>query len=129
METTIITQTILDQILALSNERQQLWRIAHRDKFSSSWWKRHNRIEVIGKQLVRLWHVHRVEMSGYREWQPVEVNRMASDVFDDYRQRAGSDVDGVWRIEDEASHQHRYISVAEGLRDNKRAIQSMIQLN
>lgn len=58
-------------------------------------------------------------MSGYREWQAVEVNRVSSELFDDYRARAGSDVDGTWRIEDEASHQRRYISVAEGLRDNR----------
>lgn len=145
---------ILDQIQALSNERQQLWRCAHRDKFSPAWWKRHNRIEAIGKQLDRLWHLRRVELAGSQEWQTSEVDRMAADHYEDYRSRVGWYHLSDWRIEDESNPQRRYMSVAEGLRENqysryverspggkhankpnvgararKRALQGMIQLN
>lgn len=127
--------------------------MAHRDKFSHGWWKRHDRIETIGKLLVRLWHLRRVELAGYEEWQSIGTDRLAGDHFADYRERAGADTGSVWRIEDETSSQRRYMSVEEGFRAKqyehyvekpsgsrsnkpnvgarrrKRAIQGMIQLN
>lgn len=110
--------TILDQIQALSNERQQLWRVAHRDKFSHGWWKRHDRIEVIGKVLNRLWHMHRIELAKAADHQSIAIDRMASEYFDEFRERAGVEPDGIWRIEDETNHHRRYMSIDEGFADN-----------
>jgi hypothetical protein len=119
-ENIINTLTILDQIQALSNERQQLWRIAHRDKFSPNWWNRHDRIATIGKHLDRLWHMHRVEMAD-GQGQPNILDRIAGDHFEDYREHVGWYHISDWRIEDEASPHRRYMSVADGFQDNQYA--------
>lgn len=110
---------ILVKIQDLSNERQELWRIAHRDKFSRDWWKRHDRIEVIGKQLARLWHMHRIELADAADKQPDIMDRLSSEYFDDYREHVGWYHLSDWRIEDEAYAQHRYMSVEEGFADNR----------
>lgn len=111
--------TILGEIQALSNERQQLWRIAHRDKFSRDWWKRHDRIEVIGKQLNRLWNMHRIELAKAEDQQSTALDPLASDYFEDFREHVGWYHVTDWRIEDETNDQRRYMSVMEGLIDNR----------
>lgn len=51
--------------------------------------------------------------------QPNIFDRVAGDHFEDYREHAGWYHVTDWRVEDEANHQRRYMSVAEGLRDNQ----------
>lgn len=71
----------LDQINALSDERQQLWRKAGQNKFSDQWWGQHDRIIAIGKQLDQLWHIHRLELAGTRQQ---HVTRVQKGLFSDY---------------------------------------------
>lgn len=73
------------QIQALSNERQQLWRRAGRDKFSAPWWERQRRVKRIGQELERLWHVHRCEI--VRPQRRFAKDRVHGDVFSDFVDR------------------------------------------
>lgn len=114
-------KAILDEIQALSNERQRLWYIANRDKFSRDWWQRHDKIEVIGKRLARLWHMHRIELAEAQRGSTAVTDRIHADHFADYRARAGVEPDGEWRIEDETNTQHRYMSVEKGFIDNQQS--------
>jgi hypothetical protein len=66
----------------LSDERQHLWRKAGQNKFSDQWWKQHDRILIIGKQLEQLWHIHRLELTGSPRHYP--VIRTEKDLFSDY---------------------------------------------
>ncbi|MBA3867771.1 MAG: hypothetical protein H0X30_01305 [Anaerolineae bacterium] len=108
----------LDHILALSNERQALWSIAHVRKFSYDWRLRHDRIEAISKQLHRLWHMHRLELADHPDRRSSVMDRIGSDHFEDYRARVGVDPDGIWRIEDETYHERHYMTVGQGIQDN-----------
>lgn len=91
--------------------------MAHRDKFSHDWWKRHDRIEAIGKQLNRLWDMRRLELAGTPN--EIAVDRITDGHFDDYRERAGEDRIGVWRIQDETAYDSHWMTIEHGLLENR----------
>lgn len=65
----------------MSDERQRLWRLLEKGKFSDVWWDRRERVISIAKQLERLWHTHRLELAGTRQQ---HVIRIQEDLFSDY---------------------------------------------
>ena len=70
------------QIQALSNERQQLWRKAGRDKFGEAWWERQRRVKRIEQELEKLWHMHRCEI--VRPHRRFAKDRVHGDTFSDF---------------------------------------------
>jgi len=108
----------LDQINDLSNERQQLWRMAHRKKNSADWWARHDRIVAIGKRLERLWATHRNEVAATQVWETLPTDRLNLAQFDDFHARGGG---SAWRIEDETAYSPHWMTIEQGVRDNQYA--------
>lgn len=72
----------LQQIHALSEERQQLWRLAAKKKLTPEQWERCFRI--IPKQLEQLWHVHRNDLAIASKPQKPTRDSVSKALFDDY---------------------------------------------
>lgn len=64
-----------------------------------------DRIEQIGAELARLWHLHRIEELMERQPVRLATDRLGQDVFVDYVSRRDGEMSAAWRVEDE-SHTH-----------------------
>jgi len=95
--------------------------VAGEHKFSDKWWKQHERIIAIGKQLERLWATHRNEIAANQVWEVLPTDRINLATFDDFHSRNSGGSASEWRIEDEALFERRWMSVEEGIRDNQYA--------
>lgn len=77
------SQTTLELINQLSNERQSLWRLAGRQKLTCD---QVDRIQTINSEVNRLWIQHRTELAGsHTRLQPED--RLHTDVFRDFVDR------------------------------------------